>query len=98
MRTRHLGAVFFYVQFKFQFVGMGRQPPRDWQPGIFPTFPPDTIPLEFKFQFTVQCNVDIVGAGIARPRGRILRIRPNPMQIRNIDVPGDHWSPLHSLS
>ena len=44
--------------------------------------------------FPVMFTVPIVGAGIARPCGRHLRIRRNPMRIRNRQPPDERCSPL----
>ena len=48
-----------------------------------PLGPPDSL-LLCKLIFIEQCTVDTVGAGIARPRIIMLRIRRNPMRIRKI--------------
>ena len=42
-----------------------------------------------KLQFAAQYSAIIVGAVIDRPCGITLRIRPNPMRIRYIFLPGD---------
>ena len=71
-----------------------------------PIFPPvhpvntHFFPLssDIKTFFAQVASFRFVGASIARPCSKILRIRRSPMRRRKIYVPDGQWPPLHILS